>query len=343
MGKTNEAVEFMEQYLSLKYGLTRIQVIEKVQSVFAETYDIESCEYHFLGGAFNCGFIETVVLDPYSKKSKTLLTKLVEGEQNRDETFYRVVYSLVETLHPMIPKLIDLRTLQGLTLLTTEKVEGRTPSEEDFKTVLDASRVIEAIPFGRIMAIFNALDINIYERFFVTRRSLLQSYWNIYLTLASKTDNPAHIYTVFTRQYRMLRDIKIYQLATTANYSFKHGDFKNYNILVQNGTAMILDWALFNVGPHGYDIENYLHAYQRSLPDFATIQQRYLDQRFPLHGDARQNAVSILLFIHRTTFLRAIRLKPGELEADYDRFFLPAVEYAIDIASRYLGYRTPRR
>ncbi len=343
MGKTNEAVELMEQYLSLKYGLTRIQVIEKVQSVFAETYDIESCEYHFLGGALNCGFIETVVLDPYSKKSKTLLTKLVEGEQNRDETFYRVVYPLVETLHPMIPKLIDLRTLQGLTLLTTEKVEGRTPSEEDFKTVLDASRVIEAIPFGRIMAIFNALDINIYERFFVTRRSLLQSYWNIYLTLASKTDNPAHIYTVFTRQYRMLRDIKIHHLAIDANYSFCHGDFHKDNILVQNGTVIILDWTHYKLAPLGNDVEYYFHIYQDHFPDFSEIRQRYLDQRFPLHGDARQNAVSILLFIHQVTRSRVIRLKHGELEADYERFFLPAVEYAIDIASRYLGYRTPGR
>lgn len=339
IGKADETVEFMGRYLSLKYNLTNMQVIDEVKCVLAGAYDIVSSEYHYLGGTYNCGFIETVAIEKHSKITKALMTKLVEGEQNRDETFYRIVYPLVETLHPMIPKLIDLRSLHGLTLLTTEKIEGSTPSEEDFDIVLEASKVIEAIPYEQTTAIFNTLDTNIHERSFISKWSLKQSYWKTYLTLASKIDNPERIYATFTRLYRMLLDIKIFQLATAANYCFCHGDFHKRNIFVQDGAIKIIDWANYRVAPLGYDIEKYFHALQNPLPDFTAIQQQYLDQRFPLCGGTRQNAVSILLFIHNNTFWRAIRSKPAELEAGYESFFLPAVEYAIEIASRYLGYR----
>ncbi len=268
------------------------------------------------------------------------MTKLVKGEQNQDEAFYRVVYPMIDELHLMIPKLVDLRTLSGLTLLTTEKVEGRTPSEEDFGAVLEANRAIEAIPFKKATAIFKVLDINVQERFFVSKWSLKQSYLKTYLTLASKIDDPERIYATFTRLYRMLRDIKISQLATAASYCFCHGDFNRSNILIQDGTTKVLDWTHFKVGPLGYDIAYY---FKNSSSDFDTIRREYFDCRFPLYGDDRHIAVSSLLFIHELIYLRIRFLKPAELKAGYESFFLPAVEYAIDIASRYLGYREAGR
>ncbi len=340
IGNPQEATEYMERYLLLAHKLGSPEVVATVRSVLEEEHEIESSTYQFLGGMANCGFVQTVAIERHSRERKPFMTKLVKGEHNQDEAFYRVVYPMIDELHPMIPKLVDLRTLSGLTLLTTEKVEGRTPSEEDFGAVLEENRAIEAIPFKKATAIFKVLDINVHERFFISKWSLKQSYLSMYLTLASKTDDPERIYATFTRLYRMLRDIKISQLATAASYCFCHGDFNKNNIFVQDESVMIIDWTThYRLAPLGFDISTYFHVYEHQLPDFSTMREQYLDQRFPLHGDTRQNAVSILLFIHRITYLRVIRLKSGELEADYERFFLPAVEYAIDIASRYLGYR----
>lgn len=330
----------MERYLRLVYKLSSTQVVEIVRLALEERYEIESSTYLFLGGMVNCGFVQTVAIERYSRERITFMTKLVEGEQNQDETFYRVVYPMIETLQPMIPRLVDLRTLQGLTLLTTEKVDGHAPSEEDFEIVLEASRAIETFPHERVMAIFGALDINVQERFYISKWSLKQMYLTTYLTLASKIDDLDQIFTTFTRLYRMLRDIKIYRLATTANYSFCHGDLNRANILIQNGTTRVLDWTHFRVAPLGYDIAYY---FKNSSLDFTAFREAFLDSRFPIHDGVRQNAVACVLFIHQLIYLRIKHSKPTELEPDYERFFLPAVEYAIEIASRYLGYRVPRQ
>lgn len=336
----NDELASYTLYKGLKLIINPEKVIERLKWDIDSNSSMKS-NYVYMGGEQNLACIEHIKI--VNGEVRKYLTKIstISGYE-REKNFYLEIYNTYKQIREITPKLINFIEISAdnLALITMEEIEGTEPvlDMKTIKKAIKANKSITSIKYSEIKNLIPIIDeeLSIYGYknpnhpiYFINsfvsihKKSTNQQLFHlIYTKMKAKRYSPIS-YILMKRLEKIIIDYELYnQVNPDLHYSLQHGDFYDYNMLVEKETnkLYILDWGSMRVGPSWGDLAGLFG--QLKLP-FYQINELYL---IDLDTSYYLDKVEKLFFIYTLIVTWFIVFTRNEFEEKQNLFLLPAIE-----------------
>ncbi len=330
--------------LKLDMSLEDIVLKSKAQIPVATEF-IES-KYLNLGGKKNLGIIEHK-----SKLRAEMYYTKISLKSDNEKLFYKEIYrTFGSKIQSITPKILSINYIEqdNITLVTTEKVEGKRPdtvSRSLLDSVIRINNVITSIRYKDINNLIEQPDFNTEFKLFSDRkprnpRVLLKSF----IAIHKREANEKLFRLIYERMHKLQHSIesiklikrlesiilssKIYEkLEPEVHYSILHGDFGKDNLLNnrKEEKLYIIDWGSFRTGPSWVDIVNIMVNLKLS---FTEIKVYYLSNSEAYFEDRN---IEQIFFLYTILVAWFITMSKDEFDKQHENYLKPAINYLEDL------------
>ena len=256
--------------LQKKHQLSISELINKIQSGFAEDSSKVQTEYIFVDGKNNLGgFIHTYEGKKYFTKIAHFTNKITGA--GREELFYKEVTEEFPILQSFTPSFIDSQQIDGILYLTIEMIEGVENPPDLSEEVVELSKKISSIGYQEIITHYpkpkyvyqfkRGRAISVVHFFTqIHEQKYNQKLFDSLKAIIKQQKYPRAASLVIQRLEGIIMDNELYKhIDQKKHYSLLHGDFAYQNLMISkiDQQPKVLDWSTFTIGPHFIDIARY--------------------------------------------------------------------------------------
>jgi len=333
--KNKKAKKAYYEALELTHHIPFEQLIEKIQSRFAEdTSDVRST-YVFIDGKNNLG---AFIHDYRGEKFITKISKYTHKNNGagREETFYKNICADFPQLNTIVPQYVDSLVLDKISYLTIEMIDtiSEHPTANHIQKIMAASQKISTIPYE---GIHNRYQLPNYVFQFKKGRAI--SVVHFFTRIHEETFNkrlfeavhlimkqhkyPRGIRHLMQRLESVIMTNRLYAyMEPEKHYSLLHGDFAFQNILMKekDATPWVIDWTSFTIGPHFIDLARYFTS---QLLPYSEVKARYIEDK---DTGQKLSEIERIFFLYALILFYFQKLGRKGIETSLSDYILPALE-----------------
>jgi len=315
--------------LEHKHKMTIEELIEKIQSGFAENTEEVTSKYHFISGRSNYGsFIHT-------HGDKKYFTKISRNDllAQREEMFYKDLCVDFPELEKVVPAYIHSIVINNIIYLTIEMIDGDSIDSNRMKEILLTSQYISSIPYASIIEKYPNPAYNFQLKnkpnpvtIFFTE--IHQKYYNermfsLLYKLIKQNHYPTSIMNIIERLETLVMENELYAFITPEkHYSLIHGDLNQSNVKVdkQNQSIKTFDWETFKIGLRTVDVARHLSS--KPTP-YSKVKEIYLDDE-ELGG--KLSLIEKIFFLYILILMNILTFRQKNIEKSIEQYVLPALD-----------------
>lgn len=322
------AEKYFIKGLEAKHNTTMKELIWKIQSGFTYIKDVVDSEYLYLGGKNNLGSIV------HESKNYKYITKISVYSEvaKQEEKFYKDILEDFPILKELAPSYVCSEVIDNILYLTITKIDNVPLYSKGRLDIIETSKKLTSISYKDIVSRYP----NPKYAFVVENRpiSIVQFFTKIHekkyneflfdgmYKLIEQNNYPSAIKEIILRLEGAIMPYRLYLFINPEkHYSLIHGDFIPSNIKRRDNDSsiIVLDWAMYTVGPRFLDIAKFFSA---TPAPFSMVKKLYLND---LHEE-NSSMIEKVFFLYALILLYITRLTEKYVESRLNDCIYPALD-----------------